>query len=45
MRICGKLEDLDLTQPANAETITSVILYVDQLQHTAESLQQLDTKI
>ena len=45
MHMCGKLEELDLTQPTNGETTTSVISYIDQLQHKAELLQQLDTKI
>ena len=44
-RIYGKLEELDLTQPASEDTTASVISYVDQLQRKAESLQQLDTKI
>ena len=44
-RIYGKLDELDLTQPATEETTNSIISYVDQLQCKAESLQQLDTKI
>lgn len=45
MRIYGKIEELNLTQPATEETTSLVISYIDQLNRKAESLQQLDTKI
>jgi len=41
----AKLEELDLSQPANDETTTTLISFIDQLQHKAESIQQLDGKI
>ena len=44
-RIYGKIEELDLTQPATEDTISLVMSYIDQLNRKAESLQQLDVKI
>jgi len=44
-RIWGKLAELTLTLPATDETVTVATSFVDQIQHKAESIQQLDSKI
>ena len=44
-RIYGKLEELDLTQPPDEDTIITVTSYIEQIQRKAESIQQLDTQI
>ena len=44
-RLYGKLEELNLSQPATEETITAVTSHFDQLQRKAEAIQQLDSKI
>ena len=44
-RLLAKFEELDLSQPANDETTTTVLSLIDQLQCKAESIQQLNGKI
>jgi len=44
-RIYGKIEELNLTEPATEETYSLVTSFIDQLNRKAESLQQLDSKI
>ena len=44
-QIWEKLEELDLTLPATDEITTTVTLYIDQIKHKAESIQQLDLRI
>ena len=44
-RIYGKLDELDLTQPLDKDTIITVTAYIEQIQRKAESIQQLDTQI
>ena len=44
-RIWGKMAELTLTLPATDETVTLATSYIDQIQHKAEAVQQLDSKI